>query len=114
MELSSESELDERGPSTFDLPIQKGDFVISKVFGKASSYRLYVAKITEVNNGGFEGFFYKRIPQTFKFIETTEQSFLQKDDIVKKLSQAVQSSSIRFKDAVGFQDDLSSYSALLA
>lgn len=87
--------------------LHAGDYAVSKVFGKDdSSFRLYIAKIEEADNDGYEVKFLKRHSQTMKFIYTDEQSYIKKSEVVRKLSQPLTSESARYANMVYFATDL--------
>ncbi|KAJ8949284.1 hypothetical protein NQ314_008272 [Rhamnusium bicolor] len=73
------SSADEENDSDSVLPTPRPeDFVLVKVFGK-DSYKLFIAKVVKPDNDGYEGVFYKRMPNTFRFCETTEGAFFSKE-----------------------------------
>ena len=85
-----------------------GKFAVVRVHWKTkNAFRLYVFQITATDNDGYHGIFYKRAPNTMRFSETNEEFYVNKEDIVLKLSNPLQGSSARFKDFVSFSTDLS-------
>ncbi|KAJ8966614.1 hypothetical protein NQ314_003422 [Rhamnusium bicolor] len=83
------SSADEENDSDSVLPTPRPeDFVLVKVFGK-NSYRLFIAKVIKPDNDDYEGVFYKRMLNIFRFCETTEGAFFQKNDIMLKLSKPI-------------------------
>lgn len=81
---------------------------VVKVQGKTKkSFRHYVARIISTyDDGGYEVIFYKKLPGAYKFTETNEESFIEMDDIVFKLSKPTGINSARFHNAISFSDDL--------
>lgn len=71
-----------------------------------SSFRLFIAKIGEADNDGYEVQFLKRHSQTTKFVYTDEESYIKQSDIVRKLSQPLKSKSARYANMVYFSTDL--------
>ncbi|CAB0005145.1 unnamed protein product, partial [Nesidiocoris tenuis] len=53
--------------------------------------------------------FFKQYPQTFKFSETDEEAFVDKKDIILKLSKPIESHHARFHRLISFPDDLSDF-----
>ncbi|CAH0559401.1 unnamed protein product [Brassicogethes aeneus] len=85
-----------------------GEFAVVKVCGKTKdSFRLYVIRIIAMMDDGCNGIYYKRVPNTKRFLETEEEFFVNRADIVRKLSKPLPGSSARFKDFVSFSTDLS-------
>lgn len=102
--LFSSSENDEDEPNDH---LQVNRFVVVKVKGKTkNSMRLYVSKILRVLQEGYDVLFYKRVPGTQRFVETTEEAFVDSEDIFMALSKPVVNSSGRFKDTISFSNDL--------
>lgn len=88
--------------------VSSGDFVVVRVYTKdKKSFRLYVARVKKSVSNGYEGVFYKRAQKTLRFLETEEEAFFSKTDIVRKLSKPVTSSIARFKNMISFNTDLS-------
>ncbi|CAH2015814.1 unnamed protein product, partial [Acanthoscelides obtectus] len=59
-----------------------GQFVVVKVYGKnKKSFRHYVMRIIEVMEDGCSGRYFKKASDTQRFIETTEEFFVNKCDI---------------------------------
>lgn len=95
--------------------LHAGDYAVIKVFGKDdTSFRLYIAKIEEADNEGYEVKFLKRHSQTMKFIYTDEQSYIKKSEVVQKLSQPLTSKSARYANMVYFANDLTDLSNLIS
>lgn len=91
-----------------NLTLIPGDFCVAKVFGKtANCFRLFVAKVMEKDNGGYNVSFFKRHNQTMKFKETEEESYIRESDVVRKLTRPVTASSARYNNMIGFAEDLS-------
>lgn len=88
--------------------LEPGDFCVAKVFGKKeNSFRLYIAKVLEIEHEGYEVRFFKRHDQTMKFKETEEESYIREADIVRRLPKPVTGSSARFNQMICFAADLS-------
>lgn len=86
------------------------DYAVVKVQLKTkNSFRHYVARIIGVYLGGYEGVFYERLPNAYKFSETTEESFIPDEDIVLRLSKPTEINSSRFHKVISFTEDLTSY-----
>ena len=91
--------------------IQVGEYCVVKVYGKSKeNFRLYIAKVTNPTNAGYDVMFFKGHSQAMKFMETEEESYVAKKDVVRKLSKPLKSSSARFKDMISFTTDLSDLS----
>lgn len=100
------SEVGNSNPS--DIALSPGDYAVIKVYGKVKqSFRLYVCKICDPQDDGYVGVFLKKLPQTNKFIETNEESFFSREDIVRKLSITTGGTTSRFKDSIIFKGDVS-------
>ncbi|CAH1106995.1 unnamed protein product [Psylliodes chrysocephalus] len=85
-----------------------GKFAVVKVSEKTKdSFRLYVIRITATEDDDCHRIFYKRAPNKMHFSETEEEFYVNKTDIVRKLSKPLQGSSTRFKNFVSFSTDLS-------
>ncbi|XP_072392290.1 uncharacterized protein [Diabrotica undecimpunctata] len=98
-ESDADNELSELSP---------GEFAIVKVYGKTKdSFRMYVMRITVIVDEGYSGIYYRRAPNTMRFSETEEEFFVNKTDIIRKLSKPLLGSSARFNDFVSFSTDLS-------
>lgn len=100
-EIESESNSD-------SAQLSAGEFVVVKVYGKTKdAFRFYVIRIIAIMDDGCHGIFYKRAPNTMRFQETDEESFVNNSDIVRKLSKPLQTTSARFKNLLKFATDLS-------
>lgn len=92
--------------------LQPDDFAIMKVYGKSKHVcRMYICKVTQVQDDGYIGLFYKKSLENNTFIATEEESFFSKDDFVKKLMPPVDASksSSRLKNTKRFLDDISDF-----
>ena len=102
----SDEEIDEHDVNS----VQVGEYFV-EVYGKSKeNFRLYIAKVTNQTNVGYDIMFFRRHSQTMKFMETEEESHVAKKDVVRKLSEPLKSSSTRFKDMISFTNDLSDLS----
>ena len=88
------------------------DYAVVKVQRNTkNSSRHYVAKIISTyDDGDYEGVFYKKLPGAHKFTETNEESFIDVDDIVLKLSKPTGINSALFHNAISFSVDLTGFS----
>lgn len=113
--IVSDSSVEAEFSSSFqklDTLLKIEDFVIVKVYGKSKNvFRMYVSKVTEFQDDGYVGLFYRKTLNSNTFSATDEESFFSKDDLIKKLMPVVQTSksASRWKDKVSFHDDLSAY-----
>lgn len=84
-----------------------GTFAVVKVGGKTKqSFRLYVAKVLEIEEDGYVVTFLKKCTQGLRFAQTEEEAFVKEEDFVRRLSKPSSSSSSRFKDMIAFNNDL--------
>lgn len=85
-----------------------GDFAVVKVSGKTKqSFRLYIAKVLEVEEDGYVVTFLKKCTKGLRFAQTEEEAFVKEEDFVRRLSKPSSRSSSRFKGMIAFNDDLS-------
>lgn len=86
------------------------DYAVIKVDGKTkNSFRHFVAKIVSIYQDGYDVVFYKRLPNTYKFSETNEESFVEVKDVVLRLSKPILNLSARFHNVLTFKEDLRSF-----
>lgn len=105
--LSHAEEIDEHDVNS----IKTGEYCVVKIYRKSrKNFRLYIAKVTNQTNAGYDVVFFKRHSQTLKFMETEEESYVSKKDVIRKLSKPLKSSSARFRNMISFSDDLSDLS----
>lgn len=81
------------------------DFTIVKVDGKTkNSFRHHVVKITGfIHKDTMDALFYKRLKNTYTFIETNEDVYVADDkDVVLKLSKPTDSNNPRFHKLSSF------------
>lgn len=94
--------------------LHAGDFAVVKVFGKDDlSFRMYIGRIQNTDAEGYEVKFLKRHGQTMKFQETEEESYVQRTEIVRKLSQPLKNKSARYRNMVSFNTELTDLSNLI-
>lgn len=93
--------------------ISVNDYALIKVYNeKADSFRLYVVQVTEPDEDGWVGRFYKKMSQLSRFSETNESAFFSEEDIVIKLHKRQEQLIARYKDTISFHDDLKQYTIM--
>lgn len=91
--------------------LQRDSYVVVRVNGKSKgAFRLYVARIVGLQDDGYIGVFYKKVPMTPRFILTDEEAFFTNTDIIKILQKPVLSSITRYSGMIRFTTDLSMFS----
>lgn len=106
------SDLDEIDIQELNPSLQIEDFAIVKVYGDSTKvYRMYICQVTELQDDGYVGRFYKKNLNSSTFSATEEESFFEKADVVMKLRPPVDvsKSSSRFKNRLSFVDDISHF-----
>lgn len=106
------SDEDDTSESLTSLEIN--DFILVKVHNSTqTAYRMFVAKIYQIHLFGYQVSFLKRLPLTFRFLQTEESAFVNQKDVVQKLSCSQLPKSGRFANMFHFNNDLQQYVALL-
>lgn len=90
--------------------ILPNDYAVVKVDGKTKNcFRHFVANIVSFYQDGYDVVFYKRLPNTYKFSETNEESFVEVKDVVLRFSKPIVHLSARFHNVLSFNEDLNSF-----
>lgn len=110
---ASESEMEFNKRPSASTNISVNDYALIKVYNeKADSFRLYVVQVTEPDEDGWVGQFYKKMSQLSRFSETNESAFFSEEDIVIKLHKRQEQLIARYKDTISFHDDLKQYTIM--
>lgn len=73
------------------------NFAVVKVQGNSDDcFQLYVVKITSFFDNDYHGHFYKRVPNSYRNCETTDDVFTNTDDVQLLLHKMIQNSSARY------------------
>nr|XP_022909548.1 uncharacterized protein LOC111420741 [Onthophagus taurus] len=90
------------------------DFAVFKVFGSDKvSFRLYVGRIQEADDNGYQVKFFKRRGHNMQFTETEEESYVQQSELCRKLSEPLKHTSSRYNDMLHFSTYLKDLTNLL-
>ncbi|XP_071055885.1 uncharacterized protein [Onthophagus taurus] len=90
------------------------DFAVFKVFGKDKvSFRLYVGRIQEADDNGYQVKFFKRRGHNMQFTETEEESYVQQSELCRKLSEPLKHTSSRYNNMLHFSTYLEDLTNLL-
>lgn len=94
--------------------LEINDFILVKVHNSAqTTYRIFTAKIYQIDLFGYQVNFLKRLRRTFRFNQTEESVFVNQKDVIQKLSCSQLPKSGRFANMFHFASDLQQYVSLL-